>query len=195
LTLLVEDKVHPYKKVKSDIKTRDMNLHSLPWPTETLEALGEVSVRMRVTLSYFVEPNPSARGLTSKYHYPSHRLRFDVRHALEKTDDFIARISAAAAQEEAGEKTNPKDPGWLLGSNQRNRGSIHQDVWTGTAADLANRGCLAVYPGPGWWRSRHKLEKYNLPAYYSLIVSIETDELEVDLYAEITNMLAVPIEV
>lgn len=195
LTLLVEDKVHPYKKEKSDIKTRDMNLHSLPWPKEALEALGDAPVRMRVTLSYFVEPNPSARGVTSKYHYPSHRLRFDVRHATEKTDDFIARISAAAAQEDAGEKTNPKDPDWLLGSNQRNRGSIHQDVWLGTAADLANRGCLAVYPGPGWWRSRPKLERYNLPAFYSLLVSIETDEVETDLYTEIANMLAIPIEI
>lgn len=195
LTLLVEDKVHPYKKVKSDIKTRDMNLHSLPWPVDALEALGEAPVRMRVTLSYFVEPNPSARGAASKFHYPSHRLRFDVRHALETTDDFIARLSAAAAQEDAGEKTNPKDPNWMLGSNQRNRGSIHQDVWTGTAADLANRGCLAVYPGPGWWRSRQKLGRYDLPAFYSLVVSLETDEVQTDLYTEIANMLAVPIEV
>jgi hypothetical protein len=195
LTLLVEDKVHPYKKEKSNIKTRDMNLHSLPWPKEALEALGQAPVRMRVTLSYFVEPNPSARGVTSKYHYPSHRLRFDVRHALETTDDFVARVSAAAAQEDSGEKVSPKDPDWILGSNQRNRGSIHQDVWSGTAADLANRGCLAVYPGPGWWRSRPKLERYNRPAFYSLIVSIETDEVETDLYTEITNMLAVPIEV
>lgn len=194
LTLVVEEKIHPYKKEKSSIKTRDMNLHSLPWPADALTALGEAPVRMRVTLSYFIEPNPSARGVTSKYHYPSHRLRFDVRHALETTEEFISRISAAA-QEDVEEKTSLKDPAWLLGSNQRNRGSIHQDVWTGTAADLANRGCLAVYPGPGWWRSRQKLQQYDRPAFYSLVVSIETDDIKSDLYNEIANMLAVPVVV
>src|ERR1035438_757223 len=107
---------------------------------------------MRVTLSYFIEPNPSARGTASKYHYPSHRLRFDVRRPLESTPDFIARINAAAAQDDEGEQVNPKDPAWCLGEKLRNRGSLHQDIWEGTAADLASRGFLAVYPALGWWR-------------------------------------------
>jgi hypothetical protein len=71
LSLVVEDEVHPYKKEGSVIKSRDMNFHSLPWPKEQLEALQNTQVEMRVTLSYFVEPNPSARGSSSKYHYPS----------------------------------------------------------------------------------------------------------------------------
>ena len=52
LTLIVEDKVHPYKKVKSEIKTRDMNLHTLPWPKEELEALGETRAVSYTHLSY-----------------------------------------------------------------------------------------------------------------------------------------------
>lgn len=190
LTLVVEDKVHPYKKVKSDIKTRDMNLHKLPWPKEELEALGETKVRMRVTLSYFIEPNPSARGTTSKFHYPSCRLRFDVRRATESTDDFLARVNAAAILEEDEHHVNTKDPDWKLGEQNRHKGSLHQDIWEGTAADLASRGFLAVYPAMGWWRTRPKLARYDLPVRYSLVVSIKTPETDVDIYNAVAQQVA-----
>jgi len=197
LTLVVEDLVHPYKKEDGEpVKTRDMNLHALPWPKQELEDLQEVNVKMRVTLSYFVEPNPSARGTTSKYHYPSHRLRFDVQRPLdESTDDFVARINAAAAAAEEGEAGDPKDPNWYLGENLRHRGSLHQDIWEGTAADLASRGFIAVYPALGWWRTRPALERYGLPARYSLIVSIHTEQTEVDLYAAIAQKIGTEVEV
>ena len=55
-----------------------MHLHDLPWPRDVLEDLGETPVEMRVTLSYFIEPNPSRRGHRSRYRYESHGLRFDV---------------------------------------------------------------------------------------------------------------------
>ncbi len=197
LTLIVEDFVHPYKKVVGKgIKSKDMNLHALPWPKEQLEALQDATVQMRVTLSYFVEPNPSARGTASKFYYPSHRLRFDVQRPLDaSTDDFVARINAAAQREDEGDPVNPKDPDWRLGDRLRHRGSLHQDVWEGTAADLASRGFIAVYPSTGWWRTRPALDRYNLPACYSLIVSIRTEQSEIDLYNAIANQIAAVIAV
>lgn len=193
LTLVVEDLVHPYAKVKGKgVITRDMKLHALPWPREELEALQSAQVELRVTLSYFIEPNPSTRGSTSKFYYPSHRLRFDVQRPLDgSTDDFVARINAAAQREDEGNPVNPKDADWYLGELKRHRGSLHQDVWTGTAAELASRGFVAVYPSAGWWRTRAALERYNLPARYSLIVSIRTQQTEVDLY----NAIALKIPV
>lgn len=193
LTLAVEDLIHPYGKEKGrGVVTRDMNLHTLPWPREELEALQDAKVQMRVTLSYFIEPNPSARGTSSKFHYPSHRLRFDVQRPLDaSTDDFVARINAAAEREDDGDPVNPKDPDWYLGDRQRHRGSLHQDVWEGTAADLASRGFIAVYPSAGWWRSRPALERYDLPAHYSLVVSLRTEQVEVDLYNAITQKIAI----
>lgn len=197
LTLVVEDMVHPYKKEAGEpVKTRDMNLHALPWPKAELEELQDANVKMRVTLSYFIEPNPSDRGTASKFHYPSHRLKFDVQRPLdESTDDFVARINAAAAVVDEGEAGNPKDPNWHLGENHRHRGSLHQDVWEGTAADLASRGFIAVYPAMGWWRTRPALERYGLPARYSLIVSIRTEQTEVDLYAAIAQQIGTVIEI
>lgn len=193
LTLIVEDVVHPYQKVRGKgVVSRDMNLHTLPWPKEQLLDLPpETEVELRVTLSYFIEPNPSARGTTSKFHYPSHRLRFDVQRPLDATtEDFVVRINAAAEREDDGDPVDSKDPNWLLGDMKRHRGSLHQDIWHGSAAELASRGFIAVYPAKGWWRTRPGLERHDLPARYSLIVSIRTPQTDVDLYTPIAQQIA-----
>jgi Subtilase family len=198
LTLIVEDVVRPYHKVKGKgIVSRDMNLHSMPWPKDQLQALPpDTKVELRITLSYFIEPNPSARGTSSKFHYPSHRLRFDVQRPLDNTtEDFVARINAAAEREDDGDPIDPKDPNWVLGDLKRHRGSLHQDIWQGSAAELASRGFVAVYPAKGWWRTRQAQERYNLPARYSLIVSIRTPQTDVDLYTPIAQQVAAQIAV
>lgn len=64
LTMICQEFLQPFRREKGEEpKLRDMNLHRLPWPLAELEALGETQVEMRVTLSYFIEPNPSARGV------------------------------------------------------------------------------------------------------------------------------------
>lgn len=193
LTLIAEDELHPFqKRIGESPSSRDMNLHSIPWPKAQLLALpSETSVELRVTLSYFIEPNPSARGSASKFHYPSHRLRFDVQRPLDlTTDDFVARLNAASAREDDGDAVDSRDPDWLLGDRQRHRGSLHQDIWTGTAAELANRGFIAVYPSKGWWRTRPGLQRYDLLAHYSLVVSIRTPGVETDLYTAVAQEIA-----
>jgi hypothetical protein len=198
LTLVVEDLVHPYRKVKGKgVVSRDMNLHALPWPRDQLLALPpETQVELRISLSYFIEPNPSARGTSSKYYYPSHRLRFDVQRPLDATtEDFVARINAAAEREDEGDPIDPKDPYWVLGDLKRHRGSLHQDMWRGTAAELATRGFVAVYPAKGWWRTRPAQERYDLPARYSLVVSIRTPSTDVDIYSPVAQQVAAQVGV
>lgn len=46
-----------------------------------------------------------------------------------------------------------------------------------------------VYPTTGWWKLRTNQKKYNEKVRYSLIVSIETPENQVDLYNEITTAI------
>ena len=151
LTLVMQERLHPFEREGSNQpKLRDMHLYNLPWPREALEGLGETQVEMRVTLSYFIEPNPSRRGVRSRYRYESHGLRFDVKRPHETVDDFRRRINAAARDEEEGtRRTRDIDPAWLMGKQIRHRGSLHADIWRGTAADLASRGSLAVYPAVG----------------------------------------------
>ena len=196
LTLICEDSLQPFMREQGrEPKLRDMNLHRLPWPLEELEALGETEVEMRVTLSYFIEPNPSARGVKSRYRYESHGLRFDVKRPHESEEEFRHRINLAARDAEEGTCTNTgNDLHWVLGTQRRHRGSVHSDIWRGPAADLASRGVLAVYPVSGWWRTRPKLERYDQRAHYSLVVSIRAPSVDVALYTAIENQVAIAVE-
>ncbi|WP_235506241.1 S8 family peptidase [Desulfatitalea tepidiphila] len=192
LTLIVESSLHPFQRHgQAQPKLRDMNLHQLPWPLEELESLGETQVEMRVTLSYFIEPNPSERWIRTRYRYESHGLRFDVKRPYESGDDFRSRINAAARDEETGSRSRGEDSGWLIGPQNRHKGALHSDIWKGAAADLASRGILAVYPALGWWKTRTRLERYDRMARYSLIVSIHAPEIEVELYNAIKNKISV----
>lgn len=70
---------------------------------------------------------------------------------------------------------------------------MHSDIWRGQAVDLASRGYLAVYPTMGWWNKRPHLEGWSKSARYSLVVTIETPEEDVDLYTPVANSIGVPI--
>jgi hypothetical protein len=197
LTLVIQDSLQPYDRVDERYRTRDMHLHAIPWPAEVLHELGETPVRMRVTLSYFVEPNPARRGWKYRHRYASHGLRFEVKTPTESVDQFRARINAAARDEEMGQLTGGDAPDWFLGPQRRGRGSLHSDWWQGTASDLAERGHIGVYPVIGWWRERPQLDRWSRLARYALIVTIETPEVEMDVYTPVVAQVeaAVPVEV
>ena len=197
LTMLVEERLKPYgKQGGRDPTLQDMHLHSLPWPIEILENLGETQVEMRVTLSYFIEPNPSRRGVRSRYRYESHGLRYDVKRPFESVDLFRERINKAARHEGKRSPGNRgEDSGWLIGTHGRHRGSLHCDIWKGTAADLASRGFIAVYPTSGWWKTRPALERYDKAARYALVVSIKAPEVNVDLYTEVENKIVPKVQI
>ncbi len=191
LTMVVEETLHPFHRIQSQQPVlREMQLHQLPWPVEILEDLGDEPVEMRVTLSYFIEPNPSNRGVRSRYRYESHGLRFDVKRPGESVNDFRIRINRAAIDEDEGIKSTASDSHWLIGPQQRHKGSIHGDIWEGTATDLASRGYIAIYPTTGWWKTRPALERFDLPARYSLIVSISTPQTAIDLYGDVKSRIA-----
>jgi hypothetical protein len=125
LTMVVEAYLRPFQREPGKQPTlRDMNLHQLPWPLEELEALGEKTVEMRITLSYFIEPNPSARGIRSRYRYESHGLRFEVKRPHESDDEFRSRINAAARDEEESTRSGSDDPNWRIGKKNRHKGVI-----------------------------------------------------------------------
>lgn len=194
LTLVIQEAFQPFhREPNKDPVTRDMHLHRLPWPLAELEALGATEVEMKVTLSYFIEPNPSARGFKGRYMYESHGLRFEVRRPIETEAQFRYRINQHVRDGEEGTTVGGADTDWELGKKLRHLGSLHRDTWRGTAADLAQRGMIAVYPSLGWWKSRKKLERYNKQARYALLISIHVPEVNVDLYNAIQNQIVIPV--
>lgn len=192
VTLIHQDSLRPFQRIGGKIKTGEMKYHHLPWPTKALSELAEVEVRLRVTLSYYIEPNPGQRGSIPKYLYASHRLRFELKRANESPELFQKRINKAAEQVEGESATD--SPEWDLGYETRNQGSLHSDVWRGSAADLATRDMIGVFPGGGWWKKRPSHARYDRIARYSLIVSIETEKQDVDFYTPIATELSVPID-
>jgi hypothetical protein len=196
LTLIAQESLQPFDKRESRYVSRDINIHDLPWPKEELQELGETPVEMRVTLSYFIEPNPARRGWGRKYSYASHGLRFDVKRSLETLDDFRARINSAARDEETERPGGAAgDVEWILGSQLRKLGSVHSDIWKGTAAQLAARDHVAVFPVIGWWRENPRHERWNKRARYSLIITIRAPEVEVELYTAVKNIIRLPVPI
>jgi len=188
-TMIIQDELQPYywDKEENEARSKEMHIHELPWPTEFLRELGVQQLLMRVTLSYFIEPNPGRRGWNAKHRYRSHVLRFDVRRPLENMSQFRERLNREAWPEKNKKPgaVVPESRRWVLGENLRTKGSVHSDWWQGTGADLAASGYIAIYPVSGWWRERPSLKGYEKKARYSLIVSLESVNKDVRIYSTV----------
>jgi len=199
LTLVTQQTIQPFAKETRGRTTRyvtaDMHLHQLPWPTDVLADLGAQEVELRVTLSYFVEPSPGERGWKQRHRYASHGLRFELKTATETIPQFRTRINRAARAEDEQATSRGDQRGWTLGPDLRTAGSLHSDTWRGPAADLAQRGAIAVYPAIGWWRERHGLGKFDKRTRYSLVVSIRTPGIETDIYTPVAVQLGVAVQI
>jgi len=192
LTLVAQATLSPF----AEGKMREMHVHALPWPRDVLESLGATPVTLRVTLSYFVEPNPARRGWKRRHRYASHALRFEVKTATESLDAFRKRLNQRALEEdEERPDTTSDSAAWFLGEQARNRGSIHSDIWVGTAADLAERGHVGIYPVSGWWKEQPKRDRSAHGARYSLVVSIATEAVGVDVWTPVAIQVGVPVEI
>ncbi|WP_445162101.1 S8 family peptidase [Mycobacterium sp. Dal123C01] len=192
VTIVTQDQFVPFEG--TGFRMRSFRLHTLPWPSEALEELGAADVRLRVTLSYFIEPSASRRGWRQRYAYPSHALRFDLQGSLETRQEFIARINREAqAAEDGASSAGTTSQRWLLGENQRTLGSLHQDEWHGTGSELARCNSVAVYPVGGWWKNNSRSDRRDIPVRYSLILSLRTAQQDIDLYTPIATQLGVPI--
>jgi hypothetical protein len=190
VTLIVQDEFTPFEG--SDFKVPAFRLHELPWPREALQELGAAPVSLRVTLSYFIEPTASRRGWRQRYSYASHALRFELQDPLESETQFIQRVNHDVDTEESGGRPSGGQVKWRVGANQRNLGSLHQDVWETSGVELAQSGKLAVYPVGGWWKNNRTRDRIDKAVRYSLVVSLKTADTDVDLYTPIANMLRIP---
>ena len=176
-------------------RMREMHLHNLPWPKTVLEGLGQTSVHLRVTLSYFIEPDPGRRGWTRRHRYASHGLRFEVKSPTETLEEFRKRLNQRALEEDEERPITSSDAaGWFLGEQTRNKGSLHSDMWVGTAADLAERGVIGIYPVSGWWKDQPKRDRSEFGARYALVVSLETEAEGVDIWTPVAQEIGVLVE-
>jgi hypothetical protein len=196
LSLISQATLQPFAKhdTQSRYISKDMHLYRLPWPIDVLRSLGELPVQMRITLSYFIEPSPGEVGWKDRYRYASHALRFELNGPGEREGEFVQRINRKAREEDEHPGTEGSSDHWMLGET-RNVGSIHSDIWSGTAVELALSNLIAIHPAVGWWRERHHLGRFDKHTRYSLIVSFKLPGQEVDIYTPVAVSLGVPIPV
>ena len=196
VNMVIQGELQPFEKTDHRVKMKDMHLHTLPWPKEVLQALGEAPVTLKLTLSYFIEPGPGEIGWKDKYRYPSCGLRFDVINSNETEEDFKKRISTKMRGEDindSGDGTSGSER-WYLGTNNRDVGSVHSDFCELSAAELSDCNLIAVYPVVGWWRERAYLKRYDKSIRYALVVSLSTPRTDVDLYTPIITQITPAIE-
>jgi len=189
VNMIIQNIITPYNSSEGK---NEIQFYELPWPKEELMNLSDIKAKLKITLSYYIEPGPGELGWNNKYRYQSCGLRFEVVNAGETREHFSERINGyERAKNEDYDRINNKD--WYLGAHNRNLGSIHSDSYEDIAANLSTVNYIAIFPVSGWWKTRENLGKKNNKLRYSLVATIETPSLETDLYTPIVNKIKIPI--
>ena len=161
-----------------------------------LETLNNKFVELKVTLSYFIEPNPGLSANVDPQRYQSHGLRFDHQRRRETVARFKQRVNVAEREDPRRRQPGEgADPNWMLGEGSISAGSLHCDVWRGAAIDLLGRNTLCVKPVNGWWRDRASLDICNRKSRYALIVTLRALNPELDMYTPIRTSIGLPLRV
>lgn len=188
LTLVAEGSLIPFKVDGTKVVMNECAYHPLPWPRIALQALGGTDAELRVTLSYFVQPDMRAPAARRYSDYPSHRLAFDLKGPDDDDLDAVRRGNKAMRGVRAAKPPTRTERNWRIGSRLRERGTIHHDAWFGSAEDLARQDAVRISPHGGWWRSSP--EYAGVPVRYALVVSVRTPPASQDVYQE--ALAAVP---
>jgi hypothetical protein len=184
--MLYEGVIRPSHRNAERNPERLADFIELPLPHVDLDELGEAPVTLAVTLSYFIEPTDN---LTRRA-YPGGRLRWDIQGPTEDADGFRARINRLARDQ--GHQRGGGSFDWEIGTTARSRGTLQHDRARVAASQIAGSRLLAVYPVTGWWEDRAATWERKLP--YSVIVSVDLGDVDVDLYA-LTAISLQPISI
>ena len=149
-------------------RVRKALLYRLPVPN-ALVANDDPDVELRVTLSYFAEPNKYRRRV-----FHGLDLKWDMQGPQESEALFLERINKLhrPAAADGKRKRTSKTSGfeWDIGIQRRSRGTVQSDRWRGKMSSLAGDKLIAILPVLGWWEDRYELRLHRL--HFSLIVSV-----------------------
>ena len=197
VTLMAETAIQPFGLSADRTRAvfKDIHYYRLPWPSSVLQQIENEIVDLRITLSYFPEPNLNPRAATRPETYRSYGLRFKLKRSDETEDHFRQRINKSEREAGASFGSDGLAGNWLVGPGSVSAGSLHCDIWRGRAIDLAAMDMIAVYPVTGWWKTHIGQRKAEAVGRYALLVSIDARGREVDLYSEIVNSLAIDVPI
>jgi hypothetical protein len=195
LALFAQAEIQPFKMDKGR-KFNECHYYTLPIPRGMLEELENEIINMKVTLSYFIDPNPGLAANVDPQRYQSHGLRFDHQRKNETLERFKHRVNPSERDDPRRRPAiEPADTRWMLGEDSISAGSLHCDVWTGPAIELLNREALSVKPVNGWWRNRASPLICNRKSRYALIVTLKARNADLDIYTPIRTAIRLPVPV
>src|ERR1035437_5560492 len=188
-TIEEEVKKKPPKRPTTSITEpklrRKIKLFRLPIP-ETLLTDDDTDAEVRVTLSYFSEPNKFGRTV-----FRGLDLKWDMQGPRETEDEFLQRINVLKRPKGADgrpKKTTVNKPfQWEIGTQLRRRGPLQSDRWHGKMSEVVGDKLVAVIPVLGWWDQRPELRPPKM--HFSLVVSV----MGPDVYSAIRSRIEVPV--
>lgn len=147
---------------------RKVKLYRLPLP-ESLLGGADPDVELRVTLSYFAEPNKYGRRT-----YHGLDLKWDMQGPQEDAEAFVQRINVLERPKDADGKrrqlAKTRSFDWDVGIERRSRGTVQSDRWHGKMSELVGDKLIAIVPVLGWWDQRKALR--TLEMRFALVVSV-----------------------
>jgi hypothetical protein len=170
---------------------RKVKLYRLPLP-ESLLSDADPDVELRVTLSYFAEPNKFGRRT-----YHGLDLKWDMQGPQESEDGFKQRINSLLRPKGDNghrikiEKTKSFD--WNVGIERRRRGTVQSDRWRGKMSALVGDKLIAIVPVLGWWDQRKALKTQEMR--FSLVVSVFGPGVYSAIKPRVEVDTGIPIEV
>ena len=195
LAMVAQAEIRPFR-FSGGREFNECHYYDLPIPAQMLEALENEPVELKVTLSYFIDPNPGLSANVDPQRYESHGLRFDLQRRNESLARFKLRVNAAERENRRQKLTHEQaDPRWTLGDDSISAGSLHCDLWSGRAIDLLQRNSLCIKPVNGWARKRADKNICNRKTRYSLVVTLKTRNIAFDIYTPIVTAVQTPIAV
>ncbi len=100
LALFAQSEIQPFK-VEGNRKFNECHYYDLPIPPKMLEDLENSIISLKVTLSYFIEPNPGLSANVDPQRYQSHGLRFDLQRKSETLAHFKQRVNASEREDQS----------------------------------------------------------------------------------------------
>lgn len=195
LALVAQSEIQPFR-MQGGRKFNECHYYRLPLPNVILETLNNELVDLKITLSYFVEPNPGLAANVDPQRYQSFGLRFDLQRKNESAQRFKQRVNLAERENPRAKLTSqPDDSRWLLGPDSISAGSLHCDTWSGPAIDLLGRDTLCIKPVGGWWRDRARPEIVDRNTRYALVVTLKGQRTDIDFYTPISLSIQSELEV
>jgi len=145
-----------------------VKVYRLPIP-ESLLVDVDPDVELRVTLSYFAEPNKFGRST-----FRGLDLKWDMQGPQESHDEFLQRINVLKRPKGPDGKpakvSTKKSFPWDVGIQLRSRGTVQSDRWRGKMSALVGDKFIAIVPVLGWWDQRRTLKTQDMR--FSLTVSV-----------------------